>query len=227
MDLMTIDSKRVCVFGMAFLFSVVAVAEQEKNNGSLTQPFSAKMVEYDNAANTVLSTGQLVVGKAGMRIESSGVPGTSPPTIYVQNFDTEQAWMMSPENRRYVELPMDEEDLDTAELEHDTGSGFMGTEPCQGQSKEKKNSLHWQSLEVDVWRCTRAKGGNLVQYFSPLLGMVVREETQHGRIKELRQIQPSAEPVSTLFAPPEDYYKVSMEEYFSDRIKLKRFQEDP
>lgn len=186
--------------------SHVLVAE-EMEQWQPKHAFSADIVEFNKHINQVHQESRLVLGKTGFRMESPGIPGQTPPIVYLQNFTAKKAWMLTPAAEHYVELQED------AGSENISG-GLMSTRPCMEQTANPLGKRNWQGLEITVWQCLEGNRPVGEQYFSAELGMVIRDEQEDGQVKEMRNIQRLAPEVEK-FSPPKDYKNVSLREFFT------------
>jgi len=162
----------------------------------------------------------------GLAMEIEGVPGKSPHLVHLFNYKEKKSWVVSPEGRRYCELPKQEDD------ERIVG-GILSTRPCLGYDSLKSRTVEWSGLTVTVWQCRKAQETLATHYYSELYGIVVKEETRDGAVRELRNLQVAdkvklmtlAEGITGEFEPTQNYNNVTMNEFFFAKRPLEKYLE--
>ena len=205
-----------------FLLLMVSAsyAEDEKMDRKLARPFSAELVEYNRHNQKLQKKSRVQIGKDGLRMTKLAPGSDKPVFTYIQNFQTQQEWMVSPGKLYYAELPA-ADDLqaarsgEEAEDAVDIPMGVMGSEPCQGMEKQKRGERGLKGTQLSVWECKPENGAETyLQHYSTLLGVVIRQESSKGHTFELRDIKldpPDAEE----FKPSRLWREVTLEEFFT------------
>ncbi len=78
--------------------------------------------------------------------------------------------------------------------------------------------------ELSIWHCLDGDGKQHLQHFSTLLGVVIRQEFQDGRISELQDIA-FIDDSGKYFQPSSDMQQISIEELITGRVTLPDFVE--
>ncbi|MES9925461.1 MAG: hypothetical protein ABW152_15340 [Candidatus Thiodiazotropha endolucinida] len=190
------------------------------------KPFSAVLVEYRRDSTDANSKTKIYLSPMGMRTERLSVQNGEPVLIVIKNHHTEQVWLINPTQHYFTELPSDK----TKETERVTEGvkrqrlGVLANEPCHGMRAEKQSVRAVGDSELSIWHCLDGFGKQHLQHFSTLLGVVIRQEFQDGRISELQDIAFIADS-EKYFQPSSDMQQVSIEELITGRVILPDFAE--
>lgn len=162
----------------------------------------------------------------GLAMETKGTPGKSPRIVYLFNYKEKQSWIISPEGKRYCEVPK-------RANEKKIVGGILSTHPCLGYESLKIRETEWSGLIVTVWECRKQQQVLATQFYSELYGIVVREEASDGIVRELRNFEVAdkvsamtyAEGVSGEFKPDSTYRSVTLDEFFFAKRPLEKYLE--
>jgi len=193
---------------------------------SLEGILSADIVEEVSGREIREHRSHIWMGKAGLVVETKGIPGKSPRIVYVYSFAEDKSWIVSPEGKRYCELPKDDEESDIV-------GGILSTKPCLGLESEQLEETQWNDQVVSVWQCRKQESELGKHYYSPAYGVVVKEEGADGIIRELKhldrletaQMLQAVEGVSGDFTPVQDYRVVTVSEFLFGKRPLEKYLE--
>lgn len=180
-------------------------------------PFSAGLFRYNKELPQKVVRARVMYGREGIRRESAG-HGQGPRAVAILNFKQRKAWFVAPEREIYVEAPgADQPGVETGDMRQ----GVLSAVPCQAHGEGRRTGSRTHAgRRVEVWSCSgTGAGGQVLQYYDPELGLVVRQETADGHVEELREIR-TGEQDSALFAPPRDFRKTSLRELFTGIVEL-------
>lgn len=152
---------------------------------------------------------KLMICRTGLRLETASHSPAEKPNLFIQNFITDQAWLVDQTRKIYVEIPVTDDDLSVAEEEY--ASGMAATAACEGLNKKAAGTREWRGFKVSVWDCDPGNGAIIRQLYSPYWGLVVREENTAGISSELRQIK-RVEFDPDVFKPPADHRVTDLKE---------------
>ncbi|MCU7878771.1 MAG: hypothetical protein KZQ84_18595 [Candidatus Thiodiazotropha sp. (ex Lucinoma borealis)] len=154
------------------------------------RPFSAVLVEYNRHNKEAKRRTRLVISGQGMRSESLSPQPGEPGLVFIQNYQTGREWLANPSMYVFSKLPEGKliDERDVAVDDQENSIGVLLNRPCVGMTAEKRSTRVVGETELSVWRCTDNQGQDLLQHYSTLLGVVIRQETGDGRISELQDI---------------------------------------
>ena len=97
--------------------------------------------------------------------------------------------------------------------------GLLAREPCRGfPQATQKGARQYRGLAVEEWQCHHPAFGTTSQLYAPDLGVVVRDETEEGKVQELRSFQfRSPDPELFRFPEAEDWEEVPVMDLFQSR----------
>ncbi|MBW9274976.1 MAG: hypothetical protein K1563_14950, partial [Candidatus Thiodiazotropha sp. (ex. Lucinisca nassula)] len=190
------------------------------------KPFSAVLVEYRRDSADVYSKSRIYLSPMGMRTERLSVQNGEPDLIVIKNHHTEQVWLINPVQHYFTELPIDKtkETERVIEGEKRPLLGVLANEPCYGMRAEKQSVRAVGDSELSIWHCLDGDGKQHLQHFSTLLGVVIRQEFQDGRISELQDIA-FIDDSGKYFQPSSDMQQISIGELITGRVTLPDFVE--
>ncbi|MCU7944809.1 MAG: hypothetical protein KZQ87_19245, partial [Candidatus Thiodiazotropha sp. (ex Cardiolucina cf. quadrata)] len=160
------------------------------------------------------------------RTERLSVQNGEPELIVIKNHHTEQVWLINQVQHYFTELPSDKtkETERVIEGEKRTLLGVLANEPCYGMRAEKQSVRAVGDSELSIWHCLDGNGKQQLQHFSTLLGVVIRQEFQDGRISELQDIA-FIDDSEKYFQPSSDMQLISIEELITGSVILPDFAE--
>ncbi len=173
------------------LLSIVLLAGEVR-----AAEFSAQVITHFQGKET---RGQVYVKGQRLRQE---FPSGSRTRIVIYNADTKMAWMVMPERKTYLEIPVSEEMIrDLMQVTKDqTAMKPLGSEKINGYDSDKYETVF------------RTNGGEVRHYawIAKKLGMIIKTESLDKSFsREYREIKEGEIPEAVL-APPPDYQKVSL-----------------
>ena len=191
-----------------------------------TKTISADIVELIAGREIPEHQMHIWIDREGLAMEVNGVPGKSPHLIHLFNYKKNKSWVVSPEGKRFCELPKREEDNKIV-------GGILSTSPCLGFESIKLRETMWNELLVTVWQCLKEQQVVATHYYSESYGIVVKEEGNDGLVRVLRDIQVAdkvnvithAEGVDSGFMPSENYRSVTVDEFFFAKRPLEQYLE--
>jgi len=217
--------------GAAVLMASILLASAQRASAgeavvNLEGILSADIVEEVSGREIREHRSHVWMGKAGLVVETKGIPGKSPRIVYVYNFDEDKSWIVSPEGKRYCELAEDNDEADIV-------GGILSTKPCLGLESEQLEETQWNDQVVSVWQCRKQERELGKHYYSPSYGVVVKEEGADGIVRELKQLdnletaqmQEAVEGISGDFTPVKDYRAVTVNEFFFAKRPLEKYLE--
>jgi hypothetical protein len=155
-------------------------------------PFRATLIEYNKHNAQREKRTKLIMSDQGLRAELLRPNSERSQIIFIHNYRTEQKWLVNPGKHSYSELS-DTSGLHTTddadiEAQQEISPEMLDQAPCQGAKAEKLATRTVKNSELSVWECTDALGNKIVQHYSTLLGMVIRQQSDTGQVKELKNI---------------------------------------
>ena len=196
-------------------------------------PIVAEVVTRQrNADSSMQFTNLVMISSTGMRMASDPQSPGAQPFLFIQNFQTGQAWMLDTDRHLFAELPPEpESDPGDAVISEDGPplslaefpSGILMHRACMGQPRYGAGTAVWRGNPVTVWVCRLRGGYSVRQYFSPYWNLVVREDMPDGQITELRNIRRAPLEVS-LFSPPQGFQKISLPALLGAAAPLQHYQ---
>lgn len=163
---------------------------------------------------------KLMISRLGLRLETASHGPSEKPNVFIQNFVTDQAWLVDQTRKIYVEIPETDDELPG--VEEGYTSGMVTTSACEGLNKKAAGTRQWRGFKVSVWDCDLGNGATIRQFYSPYWGLVVREENMAGISSELNQIKP-VELDPDLFKPPANYRVTDFRELLQGASKLESY----
>jgi hypothetical protein len=190
------------LFALGVLYCFVELALAGAENSNLLEgesnylkpatPFRATLIEYNKHNAGRKKRTKLILSDQGQRAELLYPDSERSKIIFIQNYRTGQKWLVNPGKHSYCELS----DHSGSKINHVTemktqqevSPGMLDQAPCQGSRAEKLKARTVKNSELSVWECTDAQGNKVVQHYSTLLGMVIRQQSSSGQVKELINI---------------------------------------
>lgn len=162
----------------------------------LAAEFSAQVITHFQGKE---SRGKVYV--KGNRIRQE-LPSESGARTVIYNADTKIAWMVMPERKMYLEVPISEEMIrGLMQVAHDQAAMKpLGSETVNGYSADKYETVF------------RMNGGELRHYvwIARKLGMIIKiDSLDKSFSREYREIE-EGEVLEALLAPPPGYQKLSL-----------------
>ena len=218
---------RMAIALICYPFLMLCSYAEGSARNTPARSFSALLVEY-STQNPQLQTKSLVeMGEGGVRMTKLSPDRRKPQFVYIHNFQSHKEWVASPRKMYYAELPLTEDDTDAGQKGvANAPVGVLSTEPCVGMSGEKVAEREVEGTELTVWECkSKDNGESYLQFYSSLVGLVIRESSSVGYTSELQNIKLAAHG-SISFIPSKLWRKVSLEEFFSGAPSLPGYQEN-
>lgn len=162
----------------------------------LASEFSAKVITHFQGKE---SRGKVYV--KGNRIRQE-FPSESGARIVIYNADTKMAWIVMPESKMYLEVPITEEMIrGLMQVAKDqAGMKPLGSETVNGYSSDKYETVF------------RMNGSELRHYIwiAKKLGMIIKiDSLDKSFFREYQEIKEGGVP-EALLAPPPDYQKMGL-----------------
>lgn len=190
------------------------------------KPFSALLVEYRKDRSSVKTKTRIYFSSKGIRSERLGASNEQPELVVIKNYHRSKTWLLNPVKQFFAELPEGKsKEENVPENDRNQTFGVLANEPCYGMKSEKQSSRHVRDTELSVWRCVDSNNVQHLQHFSTLLGVVIRQESQDGRISELQDITFIDDSKMEIFEPSGEMQQISIEELISGRLLLPEFVE--
>jgi len=188
-------------FIACFVIVVVVAAWYACGYGAEIQSFSAEQVAIDPSGK-VLSAGKIYMTPKKIRMDFQP-PEAEGTMINIFRRDRNLHWMLNPKEKKYLERPLSEEDMQTALKQHiGQTEKIIGTETVQGFKCTKKRVV----TTVKYFGIARKSESTV--WISKRLALPVRTKSDDGHMTELRKIKPGRQP-SSLFDVPPGYKQVS------------------
>lgn len=181
--------------------SVILLVSATGARGATVKSFSAKQVTVDPNGK-IVSSGMIYVKPEKIRMDFKPPEGEG-TMINIFRRDRNLHWMLSPEQKKYVESPYDEAELQKAmQLHMGQTEKILGTETVNGFKCTKKE------VETTVKFFGISKKSKAIVWQSDRLEFPVRTQTEDGTITELRDFKAGRQS-SKLFEIPAGYAKVA------------------
>lgn len=184
---------------------------------------SAQRITYYAAQPDNFTKAKIWASAMGFREQAEIVPaGAGPDLVFVANFARQERWLLSPKAKKAVHLSGDEAAFPSGP---ELAGGILTRLPCQGydHALQLANEVY-EGLNVEKWRCTHADASvDATQRYARKPGVVVWEQGPDGIVTALREIrfEPQAD---DLFVPPSDMRMLSLEEFYTGRRSLPRYE---
>jgi hypothetical protein len=203
-----------------------SLAAEIEGMSRVRQPISADIVQLVGDNEIHEQRTHIWMSDLGLALESKGIPGEAPHLIYLYNYENKKSWVITPEGRRYCELPVKD---DQQRLE----GGVLSTTPCLGFESVQKSETQWNDETVTVWECSKDKDAKQTQYYSERYGIVIMEDSHDGIVMELKNIKNASKLEQSMnkngfsmeFKPLADYRYVSLKEFFFAKRPLEKYLE--
>jgi hypothetical protein len=207
-------------------YATEAVSQDGDDAFVPVRPFTAVLVEYNRHNQEAKRRTRLVISGQGMRSEGLSPQPGEPGLVFIQNYQTGREWLANPSIHIFSELPegrqVDERDV--AVDNQEDSIGVLLNRPCVGMTAEKRSTRAVGETELSVWRCTDNRGQDLLQHYSTLLGVVIRQETGNGWISELQDIA-LIDDSSGYFEPSSLWREVPLVEFITGEVTLPEYVE--
>jgi hypothetical protein len=151
-------------------------------------PFRAKLVEYNIRHAQKIKRSNIILSDLGLRAELGHINRENLQIIYIQNYETGQQWLASPKKLCYSKLPTDKAVEAPGNSDRVVAPSILDGVPCQGEHGLKKTARMVNGKELSVWECTNEQGKKTMQHYSELLGLVIRQQSDGGEVRELTDI---------------------------------------
>ncbi|MCU7907047.1 MAG: hypothetical protein KZQ76_14650 [Candidatus Thiodiazotropha sp. (ex Epidulcina cf. delphinae)] len=191
------------------------------------RPFSAILVEYNRHSEDARRRTRLIFSEHGMRSESLSPQSGKPQFIVIQNYRTQQEWLVNPARRYFSELPEGKpvsSNGEPAGSRETAPPGVLAPMPCAGMKGEKRTARAIGETELSVWDCSDGRGRSHLQHYSTLLGLVIRQETAEGAVGELQEIALIDKPPG-YFKPSSLWREVALEAFLIGAPMLPAYEE--
>ncbi len=191
-----------------FTSEIASIPKKKKVSASTVNfpHFSARLLSYDPEEEEETVT-RMYAGGSRMRMEP--VSGGEDQGISIIDFAGEMLYMLSTEEKTYLEFPYGDED------ENQMDYGFLvGKNPCteyRVSKKEGSETLHGR--RTVKWVCSEPEdefeAETTTIWMDQELNLPLRTEDSDGFISEISEIKTESQPAH-LFEIPAGYEKVSM-----------------
>lgn len=170
-------------------FAPIAGAETMFNTG-----LRAEFVQLRQGSDHVLERNQLLLSEHGMRLDQEGLGFRM-----LSNAADEKTWYIDRLRSVAFESPMParksggNESLVVAgiPIESKVIPGLMDRQVCNAHQVSEAFDSRWRGRDVSISTCVDDRGRVVArQWFSPEVGVVIRNVSPRGQIEELRDIQP-------------------------------------
>lgn len=200
----------------AWLFAASEERIDKETGFSSRKPFSAMLVEYNRSNPGVISETRVLVSQQGVRSETKTNRFDNVKIILIINYLNGRAWLIDPFRQVYSELIRGNQidNHTVANRDRTLPLGVLANEPCAGLLGSKRSTTTVVGTELSLWHCVDEQGYRYLQHYSAMLGVVVRQESQDGWIKELRDIE-FVENSLHYLKPSADYKEISINELFT------------
>lgn len=171
---------------------------------------------------------RIVMSRWGVRIESKELFKQGEKGIYIQRFNPDSSWVISPKKKQFSQLKPEIEASDNTIIEPEirgTG-GIMSSEACMELEPRNKTMLKTVDTNNDsiaLWHCQYPQGAS-IQGFSQRWKIVVFEQLDNGDTSELSNIK-SHNFNESFFAPPAHFQEVSLPEFYLGAPILTKYKE--
>lgn len=209
------------LFGL--MFTTVSWGEERGENWQPVRSFLAELVEYNQHQPSLQRKMLIQIGREGVRLTEIDSNTGQSVFIQIQNFRTQQVWIVRPDLLYYSELPAVKE-VDESQDDVDFSQGVLSSESCFGMDKRKQREYGLKGGLLTVWSCIPKSGEPYTQHYSSLLGVVIRQEKTNGHIFELRNIVLDP-PEKNIFTPSKLWRELSVEEFFMGVPMLPLYRE--
>lgn len=184
---------------------------------------SAQRITYYAPQPDNFARAKIWASAMGFREQPETVPaGAGPELVFVANFARQEQWLLSPRAKKAARLTGDEV---TSPPGTELPGGILTRLPCQGYDRALQlESAFYEGLSVEKWRCTNADASAAAtQLYAREPGAVVWEHGPDEIVTALREIHfgPQAD---ALFSPPDDMHMLSLEEFYTGRRSLPRYE---
>lgn len=184
-----------------------------------TPSISALHVNHHEPTEQEVMRAQIELSPYGLRVRESGKQSSQE---MLQNFQSEQAWLIDYERRVFHELPLTAEP-DVPMLPPGAGASFLGNQPCGDLKVTASQSGLWRGRAVDEVHCV---DGDDVEQSVELLDheydIVVYRRDRHGYVDELQDFQDRSFTPEHFF-PPEKFRAVGKKEFFFGSAPLRAY----
>ena len=140
----------------------------------------------------------------------------------LQNFVTEQAWLVDRKRRIFHKLPLTSDPMGFTLNPH-SGASFLGHKPCGNLKASAAEPGLWRGRTVDAVRCIDAAGQEqAAELLDHYYKIVVYRRDKQGFVDELQDLQ-NREFDSGFFFPSSEYRSVGKKEFFSGAPALRSY----
>ncbi|MEJ2611116.1 MAG: hypothetical protein P8179_13795 [Candidatus Thiodiazotropha sp.] len=150
--------------------------------------FRAELVEYNLRHAQKIKRSNIILSDQGMRAELGHINRENLLIIYIQNYETGQQWLASPKKLCYSKLSTDKAVGESGGSDRVVTPSILDRVPCQGEHGLKRAARMVKGKELSVWECTSEQGRKTMQHYSDLLGLVIRQQSDGGEVRELTDI---------------------------------------
>ncbi len=188
-----------------------------------TSAYTANIHRYSAPDGALESVSRILLSKEGIRVTELRGDSAQPVNAFIHNFTNDRVWLESLQFKRYVELPVVENDASAppAVTSGIHQSGLLTSVPCIGFIPTFDAVAVWRGIEVEIWHC-RLNSAVIVHTYDPERALVVREDYPDGRYAELTDYREVYIGVDTFF-PNASHEAVHPDDFFRQRETLKPF----
>ena len=188
-----------------------------------TSAYTANIHRYSAPDGALESVSRILLSKEGIKVTELRGDSAQPVNAFIHNFTHDRVWIESLQFKRYVELPVVENDASeppavAADIHQ---SGLLTSVPCIGFIPTFDAVAVWRGIEVEIWHC-RLNSAVIVHTYDPERALVVREDYPDGRYAELTDYREVYIGVDTFF-PNANHEAVHPDDFFHRRETLKPF----
>ena len=141
----------------------------------------------------------------------------------LQNFVTEQGWLIDRKRRIFHELPLTSDPMGPMLNPH-SGASFLGHKPCGNLKASAAEPGLWRGRTVDAVRCIDVAGQEqAAELLDHYYKIVVYRRDKHGYIDELQDLQ-NRQFESDFFFPSSEYRSVDKREFFTGAPALRSYE---
>lgn len=180
---------------------------------------SAIHVKQHEPSSQEIMRARIELSPVGLRVLELGSDATF---IMLQNFLTEQGWLIDRKRRIYHELPLTSDPMGPMPNPV-SDSSFLGHKPCVNLTSSNAEQGVWRGRKVDAVRCFDGAGQEqAAELLDHVYRIVVYRRDRQGYIDELQDVQ-SRKFEQGFFLPPDDFREVEKREFFHGAPALRAY----
>lgn len=197
----------------------VAAADKSLFYTHIKNPYSAEMYSYNKFNPKKIHKSKVVISNKGIRVESKGMFIDETKGLYIQNFSSNQSWVVDPKNKIFSLLKEHQQENDTKPNEG--MGGIMSSRPCLGMDESEKK-IEGEAMidneKVIIWSCNE----KIKQGYSQHWNSVIWEELENGATSKLTNLK-AVDFEEGFFSPSKNYREVSLAEFYTGAPTLKPY----